>query len=229
MSKKGENMFDTIISAFTGGTATGIFGILSGLVGGITTAVTNYKMKKLDMEEKKQKRIHAQAMKELDIKLIAAEADANVQIAREQTAGILAKLEGEAYKASQECFDKPLFYQDYMQYLMEVAKSKKWYSFLAGFTIYLITISFALIDCLKQGARPILTYYTMALATYITVIAYHISSRAGVSISADQAFQILMLSVHTVLYLAVTSFAWWFCDRQASKFIATKLGWNVTK
>jgi len=220
---------DAIISFFTSGASTGIAGILSGLLGSVITFFTNYKMKKLDAEIKAQERIHDRAMRDLDLKEIQAEADAKIQIAREQTAGVIAQLDAAAYKASQEKADTALFYQDYMKYLVDIAKGKKWYSFLAGFTVYLITLGFAFIDMIKGSARPFLTYYTMGLATYITVIAYDISSRAGVEISGEQAFQILLLAVHTVLYLAVTSFSWWFCDRNVSKFVAAKLGWGEQK
>ena len=219
-------MWDTITGLFTGGAATGIFGVVSGLVGGIVTSITNFKMKKLQLEEKKQDREHEQAMMKLTTAQILAEADANVQVARETTRGKVEELEAAAYKASQESLDRPLFYQDYMKYLIQVATAGKWYSFLAGFTVYGISLGFAFVDMLKQGARPVLTFYTMALATYVTLIAYDISKRTGLTITADQAYGILSLAVNTVFYLAVTSFAWWFCDRQVSKFIATKIGWK---
>ena len=220
-------MWDTIASVFTGGATTGIFGVVSGLVGGITTAITNFKMKKLQLEEKKADRQHEQEMMKLTTAQILSEADANIQIARETTRGVVEKLEADAYRASQESAEAPLFYQDYMKYLMEIARAGRWYSFLAGVTVYLISLGFSAVDMLKHSARPVLTYYTMGLATYITVIAYDIASRAGISISAEQAFQIVLLATHTVLYLAVTSFAWWFCDRQVSKFIAKKIGWSA--
>lgn len=225
-------MFDIISGLFTGGAssaATGIFGVVSGLVGGVVTSITNYKMKKLQLEEKKADRVHEQEMMKLTTAQILAEADANVQIARETTRGKVEELEADAYKKSQESLQTPLFYQGYMKYLIKIAESGKWYSCLAGITVYLITIGFAFVDMLKHSARPILTYYTMGLATYITVIAYEITKRTGQTITGEQAFGILMLSINTVLYLSVTAFSWWFCSREISKFVATKLGWKETQ
>ena len=46
----------------------------------------------------------------------------------------------------------------------------------------------------------------------------------GLEMTPDQAYAIFMLATQTIFYLAVTSFAWWFCDRRVAKFMAKKLG-----
>jgi len=223
-------MWDAIAGVFTGGTstlATGVFGVLSGLVGGIVTSVTNFKMKKLDMEVTKMNNANKIEMAKLATAQLLAEANANIQIARETTKGRVEELEADAYVKGQEGATAPMFHQAYMKYLMEIAHSGKWYSCVAGFTVYLIALMFAFTDNLKGSARPVLTYYTMGLATYITVIAYDIANKAGMSVSPKQAMEIVMLATQTILYLAVTSYAWWFTDRRAAKFMAKSLGWTA--
>jgi len=222
-------MWDAITGLFTGGSstlATGIFGTISGLVGGLVTSITNYKMKKLQMEESRQDREHQREMAKLATAQILAEADAKIQLARETTKGRIEELESEAFKESQK-ESGPLFYQSYMKYLMDIAKAGRWYSFIAGFTVYLITLIFAFVDAAKASARPVLTYYMIGLATYVTIISYDIANRAGISITADQAFSILKLAIDTILYLAVTSYTWWFADRRGAKFMAKALGWTA--
>lgn len=223
-------MWDAIAGVFTGGTstlATGVLGVISGLVGGVVTSVTNFKMKKLDMEEKAQDRLHQREMAKLATAQMIQEAQANIQIAREQTKGRVEELEAAAFGKSQDGAATPMFYQAYMKYLVDISKKDVWYSWVAGFTVYLIALMFAATDNLKGSARPILTYYTMGLATYITIIAYDIANKAGMSVNPKQAMEIVMLTTNTILYLAVTSYSWWFADRRAAKFMAKALGWTA--
>ena len=220
---------ETLVGIFTSGATTGIAGVFSGLLGGAVTAFTNYKMKKLQIEETKQEREHQREMMKLTTAQIVVEADAKIQINRETTRGKIEELEAAAYKASQESADKPLFYQEYMSYLTQVATSGRWYSFIAGFTVYLITLGFALVDIIKQTTRPGLTWYMTGMATYITMLAYDITYKSGMVMTIEQAYSLLTLVFNTILYLAVTSFAWWFSDRQVAKFIAKKIGWTNDK
>ena len=216
-------MFDTILSVITGGATTGILGVASGLIGGIATAFTNIKMAKLKMQADKEKRVDERALliaetaamikeNEAGIKKVVAEGDAKEKIA-----------EAAAYAESQKRAAKPLFHQSYMGYLMSISERGKWYSFMAGWTVYFICLGFATVDMIKSTVRPVLTYYVMYLATWVAYTSYDILKMDGVVLTEEQAYKLFFMCVNIILYLAVTAFTWYFCDRRTAKFINKQL------
>ena len=211
-------MFDSIANIFTGGLGTGVLGVLSGLVGGVVTSITNYKMKKLQMEERSQERQHEKDMLKAETEAMLAETKAKIEITKEEVAGAVELSELDAYKESQKETRTTLFKSSYMSLIPD--------NKLGSICKFFIAISFAFVDILKGTARPVLTYYTMALATIVTYMAYEIVGKKGVIMTPEQAYSLFNLAIQTIWYLAVTSYAWWFCDRRASKFMAKQIGWG---
>jgi len=214
-------VIDTIANIFTGGLGTGVLGVLSGLVGGVVTSITNYKMKKLQMEERSQERIHEKDMLAAETEAMIAESKAKIEVAKEQTAGAIELSELDAYKESQKETGITLFQSSYMGLLPD--------NKLGSFCKFFIAISFAFVDVLKGTARPVLTYYTMILATIVTYMAYEIVGKKGIIMTPEQAYSLFNLAIQTIWYLAVTSYAWWFADRRAAKFMAKQIGWGNGK
>lgn len=207
-------MIDTIIGALTGGVGTGVLGLFSGLVGGIVTSITNFKMAKLKLVERRADRKHDLEMSKQERLLLIAESEANIKVEKEKTLGKEVIGELEAWKESQKK-EPDSFQPSYMTMFPD-----NWFGSIFRF---IISLMFACSDVLKKTARPVLTYYIMGLATYITVVAHSIMKTHGLEMTAEQAYSIFMLSAQTVLYLAVTSYSWWFCDRRVAKFMAKKL------
>lgn len=207
-------MLDGIISAVTGGLGTGVLGVVSGLVGGIVTSVTNFKMAKLKIAEKKEDRKHDLAMVQQERLMLIAESEANIKVEKEKTLGKEVVGELEAWQESQKK-EPDSFQPSYMTLLPN--------NWLGSIFKFIISLMFACSDVLKKTARPGLTWYIMGLATYITVVAHTVMKAHGLEMSPEQAYAIFMLSTQTILYLAVTAFSWWFCDRRVAKFMAKKL------
>ncbi len=215
-------MFDAIISAFTGGIGTGLFGVLSGLVGGIVTSVTNYKMTKLKMAADVQKHTFERDMLLAETAAMTAENEAGIRKVQAEGDAKEKIAEAEAYKQSQMRASKPLFHQDYMNCLMSFSSSR-YFGWLSSIAIFFITIGFAFVDMIKHSTRPALTMYTIGLATWISWIAWQILQTNEITLTPEQAYKIFMISVQTIWYLAVTSFTWWFCDRRTAKFLNKQL------
>ena len=216
-------MLGTIIDLFTTGGATGIFGVISGLAGGITTAITNFKMAKLKMLDAKEKRAHARLMVDAETKAMVAEVQAGIEKVVEEGKSKESLAEAEAYIESQKRSATPLFQKEYMTALQAFSKHK-YFGWLSSVAIFGITTGFAFVDIIKSLMRPTMTLYMMGLATWITILAWKILAMAGVApLNSEQAYQIFSLAIQTIWYLTVTSYTWWFCDRRTAKFMNEKL------
>ena len=187
-----------------------IFGAVTGLVGGVVTAITNYKMQRLknaDAESQRQfeiQKLHAET------DAMIREAEANIKIAKTQVEGAVELEEARAFTASQKP-QEPLFRESYMRRL---EKSR-----LTAWLVGPIALVFALVDVLKALMRPLITVYHVAVTTWITVLAWRILQEHGSGVSPDKAVAIFDQVTTTVIYLCVTCVTWWFADRRMAKFL----------
>ena len=196
--------------------ATILGGGLTGLIGNIITSVTNYKMQKL-------KNTHEARMADIDLKTIRLEAEMQVKITEAETEGEVQIAEMDALKESYKQASKPLFDRAYMQHLFK----SKWTSWIGS----LLSLLFGIVDFLKGAARPILTYYLMGAATWITVLSYKMlkASTAGTVLDVDKAHQLFDTTTQTMIYLTVATVSWWFADRRISKYLFRLNDGNLKK
>ena len=186
-----------------------ISGGLTGLVGSVVSAWTNYKTQQL-------KNQHEQTMAKIEQDTIKIEAEANVKVTQAQTEGNIAISETEAFKESMSAISQNLFDKSYMDRLME-SKYTAWIGAV-------LSLMFGFVDFLTRLARPIITYYLIGVSTYLTILVYGIIKSMSVPISTEQAYTLFSQVLTMILYLTSTTISWWFCDRQISKFAAKVFG-----
>ena len=196
--------------------ATILGGGVTGLLGNIITSITNYKMQKL-------KNKHEAKMADIDLKTIRLETEMQVKITEAETEGQVQIAEMDALKESYKQAAKPLFDRSYMQHLFK----SKWTSWIGS----ILSLLFGIVDFLKGAARPILTYYLMGAATWITILAYKMlkESTAETVLDVEKAHQLFDTTTQTMIYLTVATVSWWFADRRISKYLFRLNDGNVKK
>lgn len=206
-------MFETIVSILGGG--------LTGLIGTFITGITNLKLKRLDLEDKKDQRAHEVGMVTAESNAMIAESQAQVQVTSAQVAGEVALAETKAFTASLESGKKSIFDPTFMDRLFGV---EGWLSYVAVPAGILLSMLFGVVEFCKEIARPGITAYLLGISTWITIKAWDLLERMqGEGLTAAMAVGIVSDAVNVVLYLTVTAATWWFGDRQASKAMARNL------
>jgi hypothetical protein len=185
---------------------------LIGLFGGISTAVTQYKTKKLELE-------HERLMAVEDRLTIEAEAAANVKITEAQVKGATELREMDAYVVSQQEGNKEMFRSSYMNKLYEVSG---WAKYVALPIAFLCTFMFALVDLVKGFTRPALTAYYAGASLWLTMESYKLLEARGLALTPSMAHEILTSSVETIMCLAITCVTWWFSDRRIGKILTKR-------
>ena len=125
-----------------------------------------------------------------------------IKIANSKVQGEVEKSEAEARKESYKEISNTFFKASYFKEL-------------PSWTRPVVAIMFALLDFIRGIIRPLLTIYLSALVFWIGYNTYLADNTAFTS-SAKELVTI-------VLYLAVMTYSWWFCDRKIEKFIQDKL------
>ena len=197
-----------------------IIGGISGLLGGIATAIVNYKIQKLKNE-------HEKIMAEIELKkmdkekeIMIAEAEASVKITQAEIEGATELAEIKGYTETHK--ERPLFRESYMKRLSE---AKGWVKYLAWPVITIVSMMFGFVDFLKALMRPALTIYHVIITTWVTIMAWKIAEQIGGGfITQGKAVAILDQVISTVLYLTVTCVTWWFFDRRTAKFLRQMRG-----
>lgn len=192
------------VEAFLGSLS---LGAISGLVGPIVSAISNYKMLKLKNE-------HEIAKIEAETNAMIAEVNANIQISRVETEGEIQLAELGAFVESQKQGNKDLVKKSYIDQMLE--KNSK----VAGFLVFM----FAVVDFLKGLARPAITYYLIGLTTWITWKCYVLITTADKTISITKASMLFEAVILFIVYLCGTVVGWWFGSRGSSKFLAELTG-----
>ena len=196
-------------------------GAITGLVGPIISFFGNYKMKKLENEDKDRQRKHEIERLKAESENMIAETQAKIEIQKEETRGEVEKAELSAFSKSLDALKVTSFKESYMERL-EKAKMFR--------TMNLIALALAGVDILKGTMRPVLTYYLMAATTWVTFMAYEIMQELAEGAITQQWAEGMFEKVTlTVVYLTVTCITWWFCDRRMAKFLAKNLNQGGTK
>ena len=200
---------------------TGVLSVVSGIFGSITSAVVNYKMKKLEFEMQKEKFRHEEALLEKEAELMIKEAEANIKVVQSAYEGQERLIEAQAFKESIKQIDSYLFKSSYIKQLMNV-KGKL--SYIAKPIACLILTLFALVDVLKAFIRPGVTLFELGVVVWLTYKCYYIMESMKVTIfTAEYAQNLFSEIVAVLLQLFLVIISWWFCSRSISKDFTKRL------
>jgi hypothetical protein len=186
-----------------------ILGGVTGLVGNIITAWSNFKTQKLKNE-------HDEAMYSFKIQELGAKTDAAIKITEAKISGAVELADSEAYKASQTEGNKQSFSDSWIDKLFSV---EGWLSYIATPVAVLLAMLLGSVDVLKGIMRPGLTLYLTAVTTWLTWTAYGILQQVGANMTSQQALDIYNQVTSIVIYLTVSCVTWWFGDRRIAKFL----------
>lgn len=99
------------------------------------------------------------------------------------------------------------FRHDAASYLSPDAQRRK------GFIGAFVTLLMAFVDFLRGVLRPGMTAYLCALVTVMFFWVQRTSERYGMNLTPEQAFQMMMQIIMTILYVFTVSATWWFGTR----------------
>jgi hypothetical protein len=156
----------------------------TGLIGVAIQRYADYKNKQIDVQA-------ALELKKLDMTMQQAEIAGRVTVANVQAEAAQDVAASQAFAASMAM--EPKRYSEGVQ-------TGKVGSFLL-----------VLLDVFRGIVRPALTLYLCALTTYIWVQAHDVLGKHN--LSDEQAIQIWMLIVETILYLMTTCVLWYYGTR----------------
>jgi len=187
-----------------------IFGGITGLIGSITTSITNYKIQKLKNE-------HEVIMVKENTKAMIAETEANIKITQVETEATVELADAGAYLKSIELGNKNMFSQKWIDNLFAV---QGWTRFIAVPIGVFIAFLFGMVDFLKAFTRPGITWLFTGATLFLAFTAYNVLGSAGMSaMDTTAALAILTHIMDIVLYLTVSCVTWWFGDRRIAKFL----------
>lgn len=180
--------------------ASGLGGIVTGLVGPIAKGVVALKQQKAQFE-------HDEKMVELTTQATIAEAQAAIQKVETITEGQVKVAEVGALTEAVKAADRPIFNEVYMKYLI---KAGRFGQIVAG----LVAFGLACVDMLRQAIRPVVTVYMIGASTWVTVLAYQVLQAVDKAIEPSFAQDLFKMAVYTVVYLTVTVVNFWFVNRE---------------
>lgn len=177
-------------SLFAGG-ATGLLGMVFQR---LFDGVFQYFKAKQDLAMLQEKNKQELAMKSIDLQLMQSEYAGKLKVA---------VAEGETAKdvAATQAFASSL--------LKEPERYSSQAQLTTGQNWWLV-----LLDVLRGSIRPLLTAYLCALVSYVW---WEVHSKLSIEdLDTDQALNIWLQVVNTILYLWVTVTLWWFGTRNAN-------------
>ena len=204
-------MFD-IIGALGGGAITG-------LIGSIANAITTYKMKKLELERDKLKFQHEIELIKAEAEAAKIEAEANIKVTEAIVEGEEKKIEAQAFLESQKQERQKLFVESYMDKLFSVEGNL---SYLTISLAVLLSFLFGLCDVVRKLTRPIITFSSLGVSTWLAYYAYNLVRASG-QVDGTILADIYRTALFAIVYIATMSASWWFSDRQAAKMISRLL------
>ena len=196
-----------------------IFGGLTGLIGSVTTSITNYKLQKMKNE-------HDEKMIELETTAMIRETEANIKINEAEIQGEIEIADTKAYTKSIEEGNKSLFNHSWVDKLLSIEGNMRFFTVPCGI---LIAFLFGIVDFLKALMRPGLTMYLVGCTTWITYMSYGILETYGTAITSASALLLFTDVTNIIIYLTVSCVTWWFGDRRVAKFLMRLSDNNIKK
>jgi len=178
---------------------------LVGLLGTGLTTYSNYKLKKLEFD-------HKIALMKAESEAMVIEAKANIQIAKANAQAAVDVEEARAFTASVQA-NKSLLPSDWLNSLMN---QKGWARFLCKPLAVLLLLLMGVIDVLNHSMRPVLTLYSLGIASWVTWKCYNLLPE---TVSADISMAQWAEAANIVMLLSVTMVTWWFGDRRVAKHL----------
>jgi hypothetical protein len=188
----------SLFGSVASGGLTAVFGGISGIIGAAVTKFFEFKMKRLEAEERAKDR-------QFQLDLMDREWRGRVQVAQ---------AEGEAATevAASNAFAKS-FDLEPKRYLDGVTAPNTWYGRIAKALIYVLM---GLLDFWRGLMRPGLCTYSAVLTTWMFFVLLDMMAKYGNEIPSDLLMQTAVRVVDAMLYLLTTSGAWWYGTRTSS-------------
>lgn len=176
---------------------------LVGLLGTSLTTYSNYKMKKLEVDNQIR-------LLEAESKLMIAEAEASIKVAQTNAALEAELAEAIAFNTSVKQGLGKSLPSEWLQILMN---QKGWWRILTYPIGVLLLLLMGLGDVINHLMRPTLTLYSLGIASWVTYQCWDmLPNGSGTVAHWEEAATIVMM-------LAVTMVTWWFGDRRVAKHL----------
>lgn len=172
-----------ITSAFGGG--------LTGLIGGAVDKIYEFKTKKLEIEQNREKYAHEVNMRKADAEIMAQEWASRTKVAEIETSAKIDVADAATFSAS---FNEPVRYSEHN------TEKQNW--LMVG------------LDVARGIVRPGLTLYLCVLTTLLYLKAHKLVPS---EIPTDQALLMVSEIQNTIMYLTTTCILWWFGTRNKAK------------
>lgn len=189
-----------------------IFGGVTGLIGTALGQIFKYKTEKMNNE-------HERGMLQLETQAMIQEAEMQIQVTKSRIEGEIELAEISAYEESLKAGREPMFGKQWMDKLLTMPGKM---GAVAKFFGVLIAIAFGMVDILRSLMRPVLTLYTMGIASVLTYLAYEMLQKSGGAMTVYQALELYTQAADAIIYLAISAFTWWFGDRMTNKYLQQK-------
>lgn len=184
---------------------------LIGLLGTGLTSYSDYKLKQLETENKIR-------LLEAESKNMLAEAEANVKVAQINAQMAVETAEAAAFSQSL-AQQHQMVGSDMVLTLLQQTGKVRYLTYPVG--LLLLTLM-SIADVIGQLMRPVLTIYSLGIASWITYQGWKLLPTINSYADAWKSWQD---ACNIVMMLAVTMVTWWFGDRRVSKYLMdTKRG-----
>lgn len=189
-------LVDAVTLLVTGG-ASGILGVLSGLLGTWLTKRAEWRQRQQDIEVLKLKQNHELEQRRLDAQILTQEIQGQKELAEINGRTQIETADASAFMSSQT--SEPRMYSS--------EQGRNW------FTASL----FAMLDFTRGSIRPGLTIYLVILTTMMYFEFLKLMEAQGMVLPITEVTKMVMLILSTVIYLTTTSVTWWFGTRNKQK------------
>lgn len=137
-----------IASAITNILTGGVAGGITGIIGSISSAIVNYKMKKLEYEHEERMRQLEMEAKKVEIEVAKAKIEGELNLAEQNTLK-------ESYKELLKQYFTPFYYESLPDWMKPI-----------------IAFMFALLDFIRGIIRPLVTIILLGLSFWLGYKAY---------------------------------------------------------
>ena len=185
----------------------GIVGVVTGIVGSITSAVMNYKTQKLKNE-------HDVAMAKLEHEAMIAEAEIGMKVTEQKVKAELEKADAMIYKENIKLGNSRVVSDDVIGKMLDEKRGRLMH-WIGTALVFLLGMA----DVLRTSIRPVLTMYLVGITSWITYKAIAVLSAKQALITATMAAAMFTNVTNIVIFLTVSAVTWWFGNRSVEKYI----------